>query len=211
MIIAVALKFALIIYSIICVKKPSVMSANSICYSFYGEPAKDIKISWIVTSLWVNRQENKSHLGQESHTGLALLLLLSGGIELCLGPGMECKETLTGLQDFLRVKGFSIFHHNIRGLTGQKDLIADKLFNNKVNILSLSETFLSNDVHTSIGIGGYSFECKNRRKSGGGIGAYVKDGIPYTRREDLECEDLEMMWREISFKNTKSFLISVIY
>ena len=85
------------------------------------------------------------------------------------------------------------------------------LFNNKINILSLSEKFLSNDVHTSIGIGGYSFEYKNRRKPGGGIGAYVKDGIPYIRREDLECEDLEMMWLEISFKNTKSFLISVIY
>ena len=117
---AVALKFALIIHSMMCVKKPSVMNANSVCYSFYGEPANDIKISWIVTSLWVNRQENRLHLGQESHTGLTLLLLLLGDIELCPGPGMKCKETLIGLQDFLRVKGFSIFHHNIRGLTGKK-------------------------------------------------------------------------------------------
>ena len=208
---AVALKFALIIYSIIRVKKPSFMNANSVCYSFYGEPANDMKIFWIVTSLRANRQESKLHLGQESHTLLAFLLLLSGDIELCPGPGMKCQETFIDLQDFLGVKGFSIFHHNIRGLTGKKDLITDMLFNNKVNILSLSETFLSNDVHTSISIGGYSFECKNRRKSGGAIEACVKDRIPYIRREDLECEDLEMMWLEISFKNTKSFLIFVIY
>ena len=116
---------------------------------------------------------------------------------------MKCKETFIGLQDFLRVKGFSIFHHNIRGLTGTKDLITDMLFNNKVSILSLSETYFSNDVYTSISIGGYSFECKNRRQPGGGIGAYVKDGIPYIRREDVECEDLEMKWLEISFKSTK--------
>ena len=87
---AVALKFALIIYSIICIKKPSFMNANSVCYSFRGELANDINISWIATSLWVNRQENKLHLGQESHVGLALLLLLSGDIELCPGPCMKC-------------------------------------------------------------------------------------------------------------------------
>ena len=58
---------------------------------------------------------------------------------------------------------------------------------------------------------GYSFACKNCRKSGEGIGAYVKDVISYTRREDLECEDLKMLWLKISFKITKSFLISIIY
>lgn len=70
----------------------------NVCYSFHGEPANDMKISWIVTSLWVNRQENKLHLGQESHTGIALLLLLSGGIELCPGSGMKSQETYIGLR-----------------------------------------------------------------------------------------------------------------
>ena len=87
---AVALKFALIICSIVYTKKPSFMNENSVCYKFHGEPANDIENSWIVTSLWINRQEKLLQLGQESHVGLTLLLLLSVDIELYPGPCMKC-------------------------------------------------------------------------------------------------------------------------
>ena len=47
-------------------------------------------------------------------------------------------------------------------MEGKKDLVADFLFNNKVNIFSLSETFLSHKNFTDVEIGGYSFEYQQR-------------------------------------------------
>ena len=80
----------------------------------------------------------------------------------------------TGWQDFLTTKGFSVLHQNIRGMEGKKDLVAYFLFNNKVNIFSLSETFLSHKNFTDVEIGVYSFEYKNRKQMGGGVGAISK-------------------------------------
>ena len=67
-----------------------------------------------------------------------LLLLLAGDVETQPGPLYQ------DLTELLSHKGFSILHQNILGLTGKKDFIADILFHHKnINILSLSETFLS--------------------------------------------------------------------
>ena len=96
-------------------------------------------------------------------------------------------------------------------MEGKKDLVVDFLFNNKVNIFSLGETFLSHENFADVEIGGYGFEYKNRKQIGGGVGAYIRERIPYTRRKDLECDNLEIMWLEISFKNAKKFLIAVLY
>ena len=133
-----------------------------------------------------------------------LILLLCGDIESCPGPDMA---------NFLNTKGFSMFHQNIRGLHGKKDIISDILYNNsKIDIFSLSETFISLTDLFDAEIRGYHFESKPRQNgTGGGVGAYVKDGIPYTRRMDLERDDLELIWMEISFRNSKSFLVGVLY
>ena len=121
---------------------------------------------------------------------MQLLLLLCGDIETCPGAVQNYVE----LQELLKVKGFSLLHQNIRGLMGKKDLASDLLFtHNNINILSLSETLLTSESD-NVEIGGYTFECKNRDKElGGGVGTY-KDGTLYTRREDLECDELEMLW-----------------
>ena len=82
----------------------------------------------------------------------------------------------TGLQDFLKTMGFSVLHQNIRGMEGKKDLVADFLFNNKVNIFSLSETFLSHKNFTDAEIGGYgsaeALERYQRRYS-----IHIKEGF----------------------------------
>ena len=62
-------------------------------------------------------------------------------------------------------------------------------------------------------IRGFDFESKSRSNgdaSGGGVGAYIKNGIPYTRRVDLETHDLEIVWLETNSKNCKSFVIRVL-
>ena len=59
---------------------------------------------------------------------------------------------------------------------------------------------------------GYAFESKTRQSgTGGGVSAYIKDGVPCIRRVDLERDDVELIWLEITFKNCKSFLVGVLY
>ena len=161
----------------------------------------------LVMNLWIHRKccsfTNQKYFKRGL---LLLLLLLAGDVEVQPGP------TYSDLGELLSHKGFSVLHQNIRGLDGKKDLLADMLFQHKnVNILSLSETFLSTH-HNDCEIGGYIFEQKNRKNAkGGGVAAYIKNGVPYTRRDDLENEDLEILWLEIQIKDTKSFLLAVTY
>ena len=134
-----------------------------------------------------------------------LMLLFCGDIESCPGPDIA---------GFLNTKGFSVFHQNIRGLHGKKEIISDILYNNsKIDIFSLSETFITHTDFFNAEIRGYAFESKARQNgTGGGVCAYIKDGVPYTRRVDLERGDLELVWLEISFTNCKSFfLVGVLY
>ena len=62
-------------------------------------------------------------------------------------------------------------------------------------------------------IRGFDFESKSRSNgdaSGAGVGAYIKNGIPYTRRVDLETDDLEIIWFGTNSKNCKSFVVGVL-
>ena len=196
----------LMVIFIFYIKKPSFNTPDGVSIALREKDLYDNNTdTFIYSSLWITKQErNYKH---STKNLIHLLLLICGDIEQCPGP----LQAYVNVQNFLRTKGFSILHQNIRGLTGKKDLLADILYNNKINILALSETFLSHETFTDVQIGGYSFEYKNRKSAGGGIGAYIKDGTPYTRREDLECEELEMFWLELSFKNAKKFLLAVIY
>ncbi len=61
-------------------------------------------------------------------------------------------------------------------------------------------------------ISGYNYERKDRASgTGGGVGVYIKDGVPYIRRHDLENDSIEMLWLEICFKRTSSFFVGILY
>ena len=50
--------------------------------------------------------------------------------------------------------------------------------------------------------------------NGGGVGAYIRDDIPFKRRTDLEqlYPDLEVLWLEVPGRNTNSkLLLGTIY
>ena len=140
----------LIIYLVFYVKKPSFVVPDGVSITVGKEDLYNVE-SFICSSLWVTKRERNYKYSNKSV--IYLLLLLCGDIETCPGP----TQTYTGLQDFLTTKGFSVLHQNIRGMEGNKDLVADFLFNNKVNIFSLSKTFLSHKNFTNVEIGGYSF------------------------------------------------------
>ena len=145
----------LIIYLVFYVKKPSFVVSDGVSITVGKKDLYNVE-SFICSHLWVTKRERNYKYSNKSI--IYLLLLLCGNIETCSGP----TQTYTALQDFLTTKGFSVLHRNIRGMEGKKDLAADFLFNNKVNIFSLSETFLSHKNFTDVEIGGYSFEYQQR-------------------------------------------------
>ena len=164
-----------IIYLAFCVKKSSFVVPDGVSITVGKKDLYNVE-SFICSHLWVTKRERNYKYSNKSI--IYLLLLLCGDIETCSGP----TQTYTGLQDFLTTKGFSVLNQNIRGMEGKKDLVADFLFNNKVNIFSLSETFLSQKNFIDVEIGGYSFEYKNHKQINRGVGVYIREGILYTRR-----------------------------
>ena len=60
---------------------------------------------------------------------------MSADSELCPEP--------SGIQNFVNQKGFTVFHQNIRGLHGKKDIISDILYHNsKFDIFAATEIFI---------------------------------------------------------------------
>ncbi|XP_065071070.1 uncharacterized protein LOC135695815 [Rhopilema esculentum] len=89
---AAAVYFAVVIFILSNIRKESFASANSVCFSFYGEEAKDVQNSRICASVWVHKQEKGIHVlhNTRTHVGLQLLLLLAGDVEMCPGPCQKC-------------------------------------------------------------------------------------------------------------------------
>lgn len=80
-------------------------------------------------------------------------------------------------------------------------------------MFGLLETFLNGDLSSKMfDIRGYTFiRCDRYNGQGGGVWLYIKDGIDYIRRNDLENTDTESIWIEIKIKNSKPIIFGNIY
>lgn len=118
----------------------------------------------------------------------------------------------------IRSWGFPTFlNSNLRSLVNKIDELVDVLNSNAVDIACITETWLSDNVPTSVcNIDGYCMERIDRQeRSGGGVACYIRTDLSYTRNKDLEKAELECMWisarpkslpREIS-----QVLVGVVY
>ena len=132
---------------------------------------------------------------QRKRSFLYLLLLVCGDIEKCPGP------TESNIQDLFNQKGLKVFHQNIRRLFHNIAKLSTFLHTLKnKHIFFLSETYIDNSTPTQLfEIPGYTFINKNRDLgSHGGAAIYIKDGIPFIRRTDLEVNELDCIWLEIN-------------
>jgi len=95
---------------------------------------------------------------------------------------------------------------------GKKDLLSEFLFEKNIKIFGVSESLLKATTPSAVlNIRGYSFERRDRGKNGGGVCVYIKEGIDYIRRPDLENPETECIWLEIILKHSKSYLIGILY
>ena len=142
-----------------------------------------------------HRTEKSKH-----RSALFLILLLTGGdIEVNLGPGQADK-------------GFSLYQQNQRGLWNNKEVLEHFLNQKNIKIFGITEILLSpSTLNSFLQIRGYTFDRKDRIKAGGGIAVYIKEGITYLHRKDLECDEIEAIWLEIMVERRNSFLIGIIH
>ena len=85
------------------------------------------------------------------------------------------------------------------------------------NLISLSETWLTNNQHQPdyVNITGYESIFKYRKdKKGGGVGFYIKDNISFKKRNDLAkiIVNMEVMFIELHGRNKNTpYLVAVAY
>ncbi|MCG8078589.1 MAG: hypothetical protein JAY75_20420 [Candidatus Thiodiazotropha taylori] len=91
-------------------------------------------------------------------------------------------------------------------LTSQenKNLHIFAICETKLNEHKLSTIFKINDFHAP-------FRRDNTLNGGGGIMVYVRSELMAKRRSDLEVNNLECLWLEISPKQGKPFLLGTVY
>ena len=127
---------------------------------------------------------------------LALLLLRCGDIEANPGP--------------VKVKSLSVCHTNIRGLSSSKlRCIRTTLCN--YDVITISETFLSQNNTDDLRLPGFNTIIRRDRETfGGGVAVYVKEGLVFSRKLQLESSFIENIWLEFSTKSGK-ILIGTVY
>ena len=151
----------------------------------------------------MNRNALKSQLN--IHCILALSLIMQMLI-ICAYDVHLNSEPNTKYYD-LRV-----CHANIRSVSSSNKLTFIKTeLAGKYDIIALSESWLcNNDRSEKLKIPGYQMPFRRDRDNGqtpyGGVMAYITDSLVCKRRKDIEPNDCELMWLEISTSNKKIYM-----
>jgi len=134
-------------------------------------------------------------------------------------PGAEdpdfADEHLHVLQE--RSHQLRLVHINTQSMVSSFDELLATIKEYPFDIVTMSETWLKDNPHLLqyVTIPGYNHVFRNRNKiRGGGVGAYLREGISYKRRIDIEniAPDIEHLWLEIPGRNKHSkMLLGVLY
>ena len=148
-------------------------------------------------------------------TWVYLLILLSGDIEMNPGPesvdlSSSVSSSLASVDISIFEHNFSVVHYNVQSLYSKVDILQIEL--SHFDVIALSETWLS-PVTKNGDIAFLNYQeplRKDRHDNYGGLILYIKDSIPYKRRQDLEIQGLESLWVELKLKN-KLVLFGLFY
>jgi hypothetical protein len=115
----------------------------------------------------------------------------------------------------LNQKGIKILQLNVCHLSNKFDELKNTILCNKpmIDICGFTESFLTNITPDAcLNVDGYNMYRKDRvTRAGGGIIVYVSEKWNIIRRDELESEELETMWLEITFSKSKSLFLCYVY
>lgn len=155
---------------------------------------------------------------------LAILLLCCGDVQP--NPGPLSASSLSSLSDsstssstmsnnifnFLDIShNLSFVHYNVQSILTKLDTLYTELF--EFDILAFSETWLGPQIDTNdLLLQSYNKPERKDRvgDNHGGVMVYVKNGIYYKRRHDLEIRGIEAIWIELA-NNHKHVLFGLFY
>ena len=139
---------------------------------------------------------------------LSVLLLSAGDIHPNPGPSSSTSSVTTSSVSSISstfIHSLKLNHHlsfvnyNVKSLAPKLDVLHVELFH--FDILTFTETWLNSSLSTS-DIRLQSFNSPERKdrvgNSHGGVIIYVKEGLHYRRRQDLEPRGIECIWIELS-------------
>ena len=128
---------------------------------------------------------------------ICILIILCGDVEQNPGPSSK-------------LRNLSICHANIRGLNDTKMLAIKTSLCSKFDIITLSETFLSQNSLADLTLPGYHNVLRRDRPTfGGGLAIFIRDCIVYKRKANLDSQLIENMWVEINTVDGKLLLCNI--
>ena len=101
-----------------------------------------------------------------------------------------------------------MYHQNIRDLSTNYECLGEILDSHQgMGIISLSETHTNEGNEKRFAIQGYDYFVRSKvNGDGGGVAFYIKQRLKWTRRYDLEFENIECAWVKIFVEKSQSFL-----
>ena len=151
---------------------------------------------------------------------LTILLICSGDIHPNPGPSSIASSlnsstshnhSNNSLRSLNLSHNLSFVHYNVQSILNKLDILEAELF--EFDILAFTETWLNPTVQSDdlVFKTFHKPERKDRRSDHfGGLLLYVKSGIFYKRRSDLEINGIECIWIEVVL-NKKSLLFGLFY
>lgn len=111
-----------------------------------------------------------------------------------------------------KAKKLKIGHLNVRSLFTGFDEFQSLVLNNDLDIVGVTETWLSDNIVSDIvGIDGFKFYRKDRARTGGGVGVYVRDWIHAEVVNDYIIGDgVEIICIKVKIKKN-SYFVAVAY
>ena len=121
-------------------------------------------------------------------------------------------ETGPGQFECFRQKGLHFLHLNVRSILPKMSEVRYLAKESTAAVLGFSETWVDDTVTDSeMNIDGYTLYRKDRCRNGGGVCCYVRNDLSSTRRKDMESNNLETIWIQISLPKTKPILVGTGY
>ena len=146
---------------------------------------------------------------------LVLLLFLSGDIHPNPGPATPPSPSSSSSSNISIAPNLSslchnlsIVHYNVQSIFPKLEVLHTELID--FDILAFSETWLNDSINTDdLLLHSYNTPERKDRSGdtqGGGVMLYVKEGIHYKRRKDLELRNIERNANDLQTIKTSSVL-----
>lgn len=143
-----------------------------------------------------------------------MLRLRCGDIEQNPGPDLDSstssESSALPLNSPDLLNNFSVVHYNVQSIVNKRDVLETELRN--FNIICITETWLHAGI-TDDEIAMSDFKLYRRDRTGdahGGVCVYVDQNYHSKRRADLEMNNIECIWLEITIQHRK-LLIGTFY